>query len=58
VVCKTCHRAITGKRSPVIAKSNRQRAAHIGAQAQRSSFATNRDGPFKKRMNGTVERRS
>jgi 5-methylcytosine-specific restriction endonuclease McrA len=57
VLCVNCHSKITGKRAAVIAKSNRQRAKHIGIKKARPSFATNRSGPFKKKIDGTVERR-
>lgn len=57
-LCKNCHGKITGKRAAVIAKSNRVRAKHIGLwQPARPSFQTNRNGRFKKKMDGTVERR-
>jgi hypothetical protein len=36
VLCVACHSAITGKRAPVIAKSNRVRAKHIGVKKPRS----------------------
>lgn len=44
---------------PTIAKSNRvrDRARGIKTQRGRSSFATNRDGAFKKKMSGEVIRR-
>lgn len=57
VLCRTCHSIITRKQASVIAKSNRVRARHLGLRSRRRSFATNRDGPFKQRMDGTVERR-
>jgi 5-methylcytosine-specific restriction enzyme A len=57
VLCDNCHLPITRARARVIAKSNRVRNRHIGIKRQRSSFATNKDGPFRKRMDGTVERR-
>lgn len=58
VLCRACHSTITRQRAAVIAKSNRVRAKHLGLRrSERPSFATNKDGPFKKRMNGTVERR-
>lgn len=57
VLCRTCHSAITRSRAKVIAKSNRVRARHLGIQQSRQSFPTNRDGPFKKRMDGSVVRR-
>ena len=56
-LCKNCHGAITKRQAPVIAKSNRIRAKHLGIR-KRSSFATNRDGAFKKKMDGSVVRRS
>ncbi len=56
-ICVACHSEITADRAPVIAKSNRQRAKHIGARSKRPSFPTNRNGLFRKRMNGQVERR-
>ena len=57
VLCYTCHAIKTRKQDiPRIAKSNRQRAKHIGIK-RRSSFQTNRDGLYRKRMDGTVERR-
>ena len=56
-VCSGCHSLKTRKQDiPRIAKSNRQRAKHIGIK-RRSSFQTNRDGLYRKRMDGTVERR-
>ena len=57
VLCYNCHAIKTRKQDiPRIAKSNRQRAKHIGIK-RRSSFQTNRDGLYRKRMDGTVERR-
>jgi hypothetical protein len=42
----------------VIAKSNHTRDRARGIKGRgRSSFQTNRDGPFKKRLDGTVVRR-
>lgn len=38
VLCRNCHRDITNHRVPVIAKSNRQRAAHIGLRSRRQGF--------------------
>ena len=56
VLCRGCHAEITGERAAVIAKSNRTRDKHLGIR-HRSSFATNRDGAFKKKMSGEVIRR-
>ena len=57
VVCRGCHRTITSKRAAVIAKSTRIRNKHIGIERQRSSFQTNRDGVWKRKMNGEIIRR-
>jgi 5-methylcytosine-specific restriction protein A len=40
-----------------IAKAKRRKMKHLGIKRARSSFQTNRDGPFKKRIDGSVERR-
>jgi 5-methylcytosine-specific restriction endonuclease McrA len=57
-LCKNCHRAVTKQQAPVIAKSSAVRAKNLGIKPKRkSSFQTNRDGAFKKRMDGTVVRR-
>lgn len=56
VLCTGCHAEITGQRAAVIAKSNRTRDKHLGIR-RRSSFSTNRDGAFKKKMSGEVIRR-
>lgn len=58
VLCRNCHCAITNHRLPVIAKSNRQRAKHLGLRSRRSSFQTNRDGPYKAKIGGGVVRRA
>jgi len=43
---------------PTIAKANHTRDRARGIKPRRSSsFQTNRDGPFKKKMDGTTERR-
>jgi 5-methylcytosine-specific restriction protein A len=57
VLCRSCHVVKTSKEDvPRIAKAKRNyRKAH--GIKKRSSFQTNRDGPFRKRMDGTVERR-
>lgn len=54
VLCKSCHAGITRKQAKVIAKSNRVRAKHLGIARKRSSFATNRDSKFKKKISGEV----
>lgn len=59
VLCKSCHRSKTSKADqPNIARAKRRQAKHIGAKPKpRRSFATNRDGPFKRRLDGTTVRR-
>lgn len=58
VLCLPCHRHKTGNRDvPMIAKTKRQRDRDQGIKSK-SSFQTNRDGPFKKKMDGSVVRRS
>ena len=51
-----CHKAKTARKAGERAHGRRivEKAARV---KRRSSFLTNRDGPFKKRMDGTVERR-
>ncbi len=58
LLCRNCHAAITSKRAQVIAKSNRVRLSHIGGRPKKRSFPTNRNGKWRKRMDGTVERRT
>ena len=55
---KKCHATKTyTKDIPEIAKVARIKAKHIGADRKRSSFATNRDGKYKQKVNGEVVRR-
>ena len=57
-VCIPCHRFKTAKVDvPKAAKTKRQRDKDLGIHKPKSSFATNRNGAFKKRMDGSVERR-
>ncbi len=56
-ICPGCNKFKTGKIDiPMIAKTTRQSDKALGIK-KRSSFQTNRDGRFKKKMNGQVERR-
>src|SRR5215469_6266573 len=57
VLCRNCHGGVTADRSVVIAKSNRQRAKHLGLRRKRSSFSTNKDQPWKRCMDGSTVRR-
>lgn len=57
VLCDACHGAKTYKRDiPAVAKSNRIRAHRAGIR-KKSRFPGSKDSPFKKKINGTVERR-
>ena len=52
-----CHKAKTRADVAIKSKTYKRRAAHLGIKRKRSSFATNRDGIWKKKMDGTVVRR-
>ena len=55
--CPTCHKHKTRTFDiPVQAKTKRVSDAHLGV-TKKSGFATNRNGAFKKKMDGTVVRR-
>jgi 5-methylcytosine-specific restriction protein A len=51
-----CHRTKTRADIRDIAKGRRIRRKHRGIH-KRSGFATNRDGPFKRKLDGTIEKR-
>jgi 5-methylcytosine-specific restriction protein A len=59
VICPTCNAVKTHKGdTPRVAKMKRQRDKADGIKTRRGrSFQTNRDAPWRKRMDGTVERR-
>lgn len=58
VAHRRCHRKHTAAVDiPLIAKVKRIHQKHIGAKKPKSSFATNKNSPFKKKMDGTVVRR-
>jgi 5-methylcytosine-specific restriction endonuclease McrA len=60
VLCRSCHDDKTFRRDvPLAAKLKRIRNKHLGIGRRKSwrSFLTNRDGPFRKRMDGTQEKR-
>jgi 5-methylcytosine-specific restriction endonuclease McrA len=46
-LCRACHSKITRDRAPVIAKSSRVRARHLGIK-KRSSFVGSKMSPWKK----------
>lgn len=54
---KACHKPKTAKDISTIAKCKRVKAKHIGAWPKSSGFKTNRNGPFKAKIGGGVERR-
>lgn len=65
-LCETCHRAKTAEWSGIAAKAERQ-AGRTGQQARRRAgktksiaspgFRTNRDGAYRQKLDGSVERR-
>ena len=57
VLCGWCHNAKTAGDARTSAKSRSQRASYIGAKTPKSILAGSRNSAFKKRIDGTVERR-
>lgn len=58
VSCSKCHRLKTSTHDiPRISKAKRQRAKHIGATKAKATFPGSRNTPWKRKMNGTMERR-
>jgi 5-methylcytosine-specific restriction protein A len=57
VLCPKCHTAKTRKSRPAIDKTRRLVKDIAGVTPRRSSFQTNRNGRFKKRMDGSVVKR-
>lgn len=58
VAHRKCHRIHTAKvDAPQIAKTKRMYASHIGARTSKRPLPGGRNTPFKRKMNGTVERR-
>ena len=57
-VCKKCHRWKTAKIDiPQSAKAKRIEEKRLGINDAGQGFATNRTGPFRRRLNGTLEPR-
>lgn len=53
-----CAKIKTRRDVALIAKAKRVRAKHLGIKPnKRSSFQTNRDGPYRKKINGQIIRR-
>jgi len=58
VLCRSCHKIKTTTVDvPRIAKLKRNRRRNYGIRRGRSSFRTNKDQPFKKKISGEVVRR-
>lgn len=55
--CVPCTKPKTAEEAGQRAKTLSVRDKHIGAVKRKSSFQTNRDGKYRKKMDGTVERR-
>ena len=54
-VCIGCHRLVTAKRAPVIAKNNRQRDKNMGIRKRQSRpMAGSRQSKWKRKLDGTV----
>jgi 5-methylcytosine-specific restriction protein A len=59
VLCAACHGSKTTRRdAPAIAKAKRVRARHLGATRPRSILPGSRRSPWRKRIDGRVERRA
>jgi hypothetical protein len=57
-VCKKCHKWKTRTFDiPLAAKGKRVRDRHRGLTKSSAGFATNRNGPLKRKLNGMVEPR-
>jgi 5-methylcytosine-specific restriction protein A len=52
-----CHRNKTKADVAEKSAAYQQQLSHTGARKRKSSFQTNKDGPFKKCMDGTTKRR-
>lgn len=56
-ILASIHKPKTKAEATVRAKVKRIKAKELGIHKPKSSFATNRNGAFKKRMDGSIERR-
>jgi len=57
LLCLPCHQEKTGRKAGERAHGKRIQAKAAKAKPKRSSFLTNRDGPYRKKLNGEIERR-
>lgn len=59
VLCKACHKAKSANHDvPTMAKADRQKASHLGAKQSRNPMPGSRSSKWKRRMDGTVVRRT
>lgn len=58
VVCTPCHTRKTSQRAAVIAKSNRQRAKHLGIKRKGRKIPGSKGSGFRRRFDGTVWKES
>lgn len=56
-LCRSCHRTKTTVDVGRIAKAKRVAARHVGIKGPKSVLPGSKASPFKKRLDGTVERR-
>lgn len=57
IICLWCHRSKTRADIAIKSKTSRVRTKHLGIKRKRSSFKTNRDGNWKKKISGELIRR-
>lgn len=57
VLCEWCDKPKTYFDVSMKSKSYKRRAKHVGARKRRSSFPTNKDGKWKKKIDGTLVER-
>jgi 5-methylcytosine-specific restriction enzyme A len=58
VICDWCHKPKTAADVAEKSKTARMKAKHLGAAGPKRSFATNRNGQWKKKLSGEVVRRN
>lgn len=58
VLCRGCHRVKTAAMRPIVDKTRRQAAKNAGIKAKSSPLPGSKASGWRKRMDGTVERRT
>ena len=58
VVCLPCHKTKTAKDQADIARAKRREARHLGAKRSSRPIAGGRNSPWKRKLDGTIERRT